>query len=270
MGSLSHSHVWARAHRLLLLTALRRGPLLGAGGPLALRRGLRLVRQCRQHPDWPWLRFRWSCSSRSSATTSATAGRQGRGRPDDLDTRARLAVVAAGFGGFLAHGGGARPVRDARGRRVRARGQGARDAARRSRARDPRDPVQRRGDRAPVEGRRTPPLDFTLRGRSRPPSASPSPSGRRSATGTGSATLRGLARAALVLLDAVHLVRRCSSIRVAMAPSCGILLFWLRTWGLSGRRWPLSASGCTRRRDRRLRTAMIVTRRTGPLGGAGS
>ena len=55
MGVLSQSHVWAKAHRLLLLTVLAAVLYFGAGAGLAYVAGFHDVWQAVHHPRWPWL-----------------------------------------------------------------------------------------------------------------------------------------------------------------------------------------------------------------------
>src|SRR5438105_3263747 len=55
MGILSHCHVWAKAHRLLLLTVLAAVLYAGAGIALAWVAGFEDVWRGVQHPSWPWL-----------------------------------------------------------------------------------------------------------------------------------------------------------------------------------------------------------------------
>ena len=124
-----------------------------------------------------------------------------------------------------------------------------------------------------VEGRRTPPLDFTLPWAVGPAvgfgialsggGEIPRPAGVAAGAG---------ARSFWSSYDAAHLIgRRCSSIPFAMrARSPGMLLYWLGDmWAL----WAAMAAFGFRMHAAAeivaFGTAMIVTRRTGPLGGAG-
>jgi uncharacterized membrane protein YbhN (UPF0104 family) len=85
--------------------------LLSLGGAVGMAyiAGFESVWKAVQSPSWPWL-----IASALAVLVSFVGyyfGYRGIGQveggPDDLDTRSRLAVVIAGFGGFLAHGGGA-------------------------------------------------------------------------------------------------------------------------------------------------------------------
>lgn len=107
MGILSHSHVGARSHRLLLLTVLAAVLYLAAGLGLADVAGFGDVWRAAQHPQWQWLAA--SLGGVALAFVGYYFGYCGVGSvedgPDDLSHAERLGVVAAGFGGFFAHGG---------------------------------------------------------------------------------------------------------------------------------------------------------------------
>jgi hypothetical protein len=107
VGILSHSYVKAKSHRLLLMTALAAVLYLAGGLVLAWIAGFDKVWNAAQHPQWAWLVA--SLGFVALAFVGYYFGYRGVGRveggPDDLSHADRLAVVAAGFGGFLAHGG---------------------------------------------------------------------------------------------------------------------------------------------------------------------
>ena len=107
MRIFSHSHVGAKPHRLLLLTVLAAVLYVAGGVGLAYIAGFDRVWHAAQHPSWPWLAA--SLGGVVLAFAGYYFGYRGVGKieggPDDLTRADRLAVVAAGFGGFLAHGG---------------------------------------------------------------------------------------------------------------------------------------------------------------------
>ena len=274
MGVLSHSHVWARAHRLLLLTVLAAVLYVGAGVALAYVAGFSEVWHAVQHPHWPWLAL--SLALVVLAFAGYYFGYRGVGKieggPDDLSHADRLAVVAAGFGGFLAHGGTGmdRVV-------MRAAGGSKREAKVRVTLLGGLEhlilaiPCSAAAIVLLVEGRRTPPLDFTI-----PWAVGP-------AVGFGIALWaaeryrerlrrrRGWRGKLSIVFDATHLIGAMllHPVRYARALS-GMLLYWLGDmWAL----WAALAAFGFRMHGPTLMvafgTAMIVTRRTGPLGGAG-
>jgi uncharacterized membrane protein YbhN (UPF0104 family) len=194
------------------------------------------------------------------------------GGPDDLPVRARLAVVMAGFGGFLAQGGSA--LDDFV---MRAAGASKREAKVRVALIAGLEhglvavPCMAAAIVVLVEGRRKPPLDFTL-----PWAVVP-------VLGFGLAfwaaeryreRLRGRSgwRGRLSIgLDMIHLVRAMVlAPRTYWSALAGMVLFWIcdmfALWvaiAAFGYRMDFAALVIA------FGTAMIVTRRTGPLGGAG-
>jgi uncharacterized membrane protein YbhN (UPF0104 family) len=100
-------HLHASSARLLLLLALAVALFLAGTAGMAYVAGLHAVWRIFQHPHWPWVVA--TAVAVGVAFAGYYYGYRGVGNvedgPRDLDTRARLAVVAAGFGGFLAHGG---------------------------------------------------------------------------------------------------------------------------------------------------------------------
>ena len=274
MGFFSHSHVGAKPHRLVLLTALAGFLYLAAGVALAYVAGFDAVWHAVQHPQWAWLAA--SLGFVVLAFTGYYFGYRGIGKveegPDDLSNADRLAVVAAGFGGFLAHGGTGidRVV-------MRAAGGSAREAKVRVTLLGGLEhgilaiPCSIAAIVLLVEGGRKPPLDFTI-----PWAVGP-------AIGFGLAywaaeryrarlRRRGGWRGKLsILFDATHLVSAMFRKPLQYADAiAGMLLYWLGDmWAL----WAAMAAYGFRMNGATLvvafGTAMIVTRRTGPLGGAG-
>jgi len=274
VGLLSHSHVGAKPHRLLLLTAFAAFLYFGAGVALAYVAGFDRVWHTVQHPRWFWLAA--SLGLVVLAFAGYYFGYRGVGKieggPDDLSHGDRLAVVAAGFGGFLAHGGtGIDQIV------MRAAGGSAREAKVRVTLLGGLEhlvlaiPCSAAAVVLLVEGGRRPPLDFTI-----PWAVGP-------AIGFGVALwaaerYRGRLRRRKgwrgklsILLDAAHLIGQMfrHPLQYASAIS-GMLLYWLGDmWAL----WVALAAFGFRMNGATLMvgfgTAMIVTRRTGPLGGAG-
>jgi hypothetical protein len=274
VGLLSHQHVGAKPRRLALLTALAAALYVAGGLGMAYVAGFDRVWRAAQHPDWPWLVA--SCGGVALAFVGYYFGYRGVGRieggPDDLSHTDRLAVVAAGFGGFLAHGGVGidRAV-------MRAAGGSKREAKVRVTLLGGLEhlilaiPCSVAAILLLVEGVWKPPLDFII-----PWAVGP-------AVGFGIAywaaeryrdRLRGRSgwRGKLsVLLDAAHLIGAMFRHPTQYAPAiAGMLLYWLGDmWAL----WAgIAAFGFRMNFASEMLafgTAMIVTRRTGPLGGAG-
>jgi hypothetical protein len=274
MGILSHHHVWAKRHRLLLLTTLAVLLYVGGGVGMAYIAGFDRIWHAAQHPSWPWLAA--SLGGVALAFVGYYFGYQGvgsiEGGPDDLSHADRLAVVAAGFGGFLAHGGTGldRVV-------MRAAGGSKREAKVRVTLLGGLEhlvmaiPCSVAAIVLIFRGVWKPPLDFLI-----PWAVGP-------AIGFGVAywaaeryreRLRGRGgwREKLsVLLDAAHLIGAMFRDPVRYAPAIsGMLLYWLADmfalWaGMAafGFRMNIASTMVA------FGTAMIVTRRTGPLGGAG-
>lgn len=274
MGILSHSNVEAKPHRLALLTALAALLYLGGGVLMAYFAGFSDVWHAAQHPSWPWLAA--SLGFVVLAFGGYYFGYRGVGKiengPDDLSHGDRLAVVAAGFGGFLAHGGTGidRVV-------MRAAGGSEREAKVRVTLLGGLEhltlaiPCSAAAVVLLVEGSRNPPLDFTL-----PWAVGP-------ALGIGIAywaaeryrdrlrRRKGWRGKLSIVLDSAHLIGTLFLNPLVYASAiAGFLLYWL------GDMWALWAgmaafgyhmNGATM--IVAFGTAMIVTRRTGPLGGAG-
>ena len=274
MGILSHSNVGAKSHRLLLLTTLAALLYVGGGVGMAYIAGFDRIWEAVQHPSWPWLAA--SLGGVVLAFTGYYFGYRGIGRieegPDDLSHADRLAVVAAGFGGFLAHGGTG--IDHAV---MRAAGASEREAKVRVTLLGGLEhlvlavPCSVAAIVLIVQGVWKPPLDFLI-----PWAVGP-------AVGFGVAywaaerfreRLRGRGgwREKLsILLDAAHLIGAMfrDPWRYAGAIA-GMLFYWL---GDMFALWAGMAAFGFRMNVASLMvafgTAMIVTRRTGPLGGAG-
>ncbi len=274
MGILSHSHVGAKPHRLLLLTALAAFLYLAGGVAMAYVAGFDRVWHAAQHPDWHWLVA--SFAGVALAFVGYYFAYRGIGKieggPDDLSHIDRLAVVAAGFGGFLAHGGTGldRTV-------MRAAGGSAREAKVRVTLLGGLEhgimaiPCSVAAMVLLFEGVRKPPLDFTI-----PWAVGP-------AVGFAVAywaaeryrsrlRRRGGWRGKLsILLDATHLVSAMFRDPLNYAGAiAGMLVYWLAEMAAL---WAAVAAFGFHMHLPTLMvgfgTAMIVTRRTGPLGGAG-
>jgi hypothetical protein len=108
-------HWWSRHHlgssgkELAGLTALAAALYLGATAGMAYIAGFTRVEHRLVHPDWPWLFVSAACIAVAFAGYYFAYRGSGQieGGPDDLSHPTRLAAVSAGFGGFLAHGGSA-------------------------------------------------------------------------------------------------------------------------------------------------------------------
>jgi len=262
------------ARRLAVLTGLAAALYLAAGFGMAYVAGFDAVRRAVENPDWPWLLA--SVGGVVAAFTGYYFGYRGVGRveggPEDLDRRSRLAVVAAGFGGFLAHGGTGID-RDV----MRAAGASERESKVRVAFLGALEhgllaiPCSVAAIALLATGAPKPPPDFTY-----PWAVLPAVG---FAVGLWAADRyrarfrerRGWRAKVGVGLDATHLVgallRRPRRYPLAVP---GMLAFWL------GNMWALWAALAAFRFHMNpgveivaFGTAMIVTRRTGPLGGAG-
>jgi uncharacterized membrane protein YbhN (UPF0104 family) len=270
----SRHHLSSEAPELAGLVALAAVLYLGAAVGMAYVAGFSGVRRALEHPVWWWLPV--SLAVVGLSFVGYYFGYRGVGTvehgPDDLDTRARLAVVAAGFGGFLAHGGSA--LDDFV---MRAAGASEREAKVRVTLIAGLEhgmvavPCTTAAIVLLAQGVSKPPLDFTLTWAIVP------------ALGFGIAfwaaeryreQLRGRKgwRGRLsILLDAIHLVRAMfANPRRHGIALAGMVLFWVSDmfalWaGLAAFGFDMNFAATAIA----LGTAMVVTRRTGPLGGAG-
>lgn len=274
MGLLSHHHVGAKSHRLLLLTALAVVLYLAGGVGMAYVAGFDAVWHAARHPSWPWLAA--SLGGVALAFAGYYFGYAGVGKiedgPNDLGHVDRLAVVAAGFGGFVAHGGTGidRAV-------MRAAGGSEREAKVRVTLLGGLEhlvlaiPCSVAAIVLLVEGVWKPPLDFLI------PWAVGPTAGFAAAYWAAERyrdRLRGRGgwrQKLSVVLDASHLIGAMFRHPLRYAGAIfGMLLYWLADmWAL----WAAIAAFGYRMNGATLMvafgTAMIVTRRTGPLGGAG-
>jgi hypothetical protein len=271
---LTQSHVDAKSHRLLLLTVLAAVLYLAGGLGMAYVAGLGEIWHAVKHPSWPWLAA--SFAGVALAFVGYYFGYQGVGTieagPDDLSHADRLAVVAAGFGGFFAHGGTGidREV-------MRAAGASEREAKVRVTLLGGLEhlilaiPGSAAAIVLLVEGVRKPPLDFTIPWALGPTvgfslSLWAAERYRERLRGRG-----GWREKLSILLDAVHLIGAMFRHPLQYAGAlAGMLVYWLADmWAL----WAgMAAFGVHMNGASAMvafGTAMIVTRRTGPLAGAG-
>lgn len=274
MSLLSHSHVGAKANRLVLLTVLAALLYLAGGLAMAYVAGFGDVWHTAQNPSWPWLAA--SLGGVALAFVGYYFAYRGIGKveggPDDLSHADRFAVVAAGFGGFVAHGG-----TGIDGDVMRVAGGSEREAKVRVTLLGGSEhliltiPCGIAAIVVLVSGLPQPPPDFTI-----PWVVGP-------VVGFGIAywaaeryrdRLRGRdgwRQKLSVVLDAAHLIGTMLRRPVRHASALGgMLLYWLADmWAL----WAATAAFGFRMNGATLMvafgTAMIVTRRTGPLGGAG-
>jgi uncharacterized membrane protein YbhN (UPF0104 family) len=262
------------ARHLSGLIALAALLSLGGAAGMAYIAGFGSVWKALQSPSWPWLAAAAAavCVSFVGYYFGYRAIGKVEGGPDDLDTRSRLAVVIAGFGGFLAHGGGALDEFV-----MRAAGGSKREAKVRVTLLAGLEhgmlavPCTVAAIVLIVSGRHKPGFDFSI-----PWAVGPA---------VGFAVAFWLAeryreklrnkdgfRGKLgVLYDAIHLVR----VMVLSPRTCGLalaafVLFWVSDifalWaGMDAFGFHMNVASAAVA----FGTAMIVTRRTGPLGGAG-
>ncbi|HJQ75190.1 MAG TPA: hypothetical protein VJ814_09900 [Gaiellaceae bacterium] len=274
MGVLSHHHVGAKAHRLALLTALAAFLYLAGGVAMSYFAGFGDIWHAVQHPEWPWLAA--SLGGVAAAFVGYYFAYCGVGTvedgPADLSRGDRFAVVAAGFGGFLAHGGTGvdREV-------MEVAGGSEREAKVRVTLLGGLEhlilaiPCSIAAIVLLVEGIRKPPLDFII------PWAVGPAIGFGVAYWAAERYREGLRRRRdwrkklSIMLDATHLIGELFRHPVANAAALGgMLLYWLgdmfALWaGMAafGFHMNVASEMVT------FGTAMIVTRRTGPLGGVG-
>jgi uncharacterized membrane protein YbhN (UPF0104 family) len=274
LPGLSRHHLERKAPELLGLVALALLLYLAAAAVMAWIAGFHDVYHHLVNPTWWWLPL--SLGAVALSFVGYYFGYEGIGKvengPVELSTDERLAVVAAGFGGFLAHGGSAidRFV-------MRAGGASKREAKVRVSLLAGLEhgilafPCSAAAIYLLVIGHRKPPLDFTI-----PWAVAPWigfaiafwAAERYRDQLRGRDGWRG---SVSVLLDTVHLVREMFRHPLRYAPSLlGMLFFWLCDMFAL---WATVAAFGYRMNGGALMvafgTAMIVTRRTGPLAGAG-
>lgn len=274
MSLLSPSHLHREARQLLALVAVAIGLYLAGAAGMAYIAGFSGVGHAIEHPRWEWLVI--SCGAVWLSFLGYYLGYRGVGQiedgPADLDPRERFAAVAAGFGGFLAHGGSAidRFV-------MRFAGASEREAKVRVALLGGFEhgvlaiPGTAAAIALLIEGTAKPPHDVTI-----PWAVGP-------AIGFAVAfwaaerfrdRLRdhgGWRQKLSILLDTIHLVLQLARHPLRYADALGgMLLFWLADMFAL---WAAMAAFGYRMNGAALvvafGTAMIVTRRTGPLGGAG-
>ena len=268
-------HVHAGWRRLVTVIAVEAGLYVAAAVGMAYVAGFEGVRDALEQPDWPWF---FACAA---MVPPAFVGYYLAYRPIfnadhpgiEIDRGCRLAVVSAGFGGFLDHGGGALD-------KVALRAAGA--SRREANVRVTMLAALEHGVLALpcvvaaawllASGIRTPSTGFTL-----PWVIGPLVGFAVGFWVTDRVRPRvhrhggWLARRVSVPLDAAHLVLTMArSPRRNALPLAGMLVFWLAdmfalwagmaAFGFHMNGWAVIVA---------FGTAMIVTRRTGPLGGAG-
>jgi uncharacterized membrane protein YbhN (UPF0104 family) len=274
VGLLSQNHVGDKPHRLALLTALAALLYVGGGVGMAYVAGFEAVWRTVRHPSWPWLVA--SLCGVVLAFAGYYFGYRGVGKieggPDDLSHGDRLAVVAAGFGGFLAHGGTGID-KDV----MRAAGGSEREAKVRVALLGGLEhgvlaiPCSVAGMVLVIEGIDKPPSDFTI-----PWAIGPAigfavafwaaERYRDRLRGRG-----GIRERLSIGLDATHLIWTAFRLPLRYAgANFGMLAYWLADMAAL---WAgMAAFGFHMNGASEMvafGTAMIVTRRTGPLGGAG-
>jgi uncharacterized membrane protein YbhN (UPF0104 family) len=270
----SRHHLENEAPQLAGLVAVAATLYLAAAVGMAYVAGFDDVRHALERTAWWWLPL--SLAGVAVSFVGYYFGYRGIGKvehgPDDLPTRSRLAVVVAGFGGFFAHGGSA--LDDFV---MRAAGASQREAKVRVGLIAGLEhgmvafPCTAAAIALLVEGERKPPLDFTI------PWAVAPALGFAVAFWAAERYRDGLRRRGgwrgrlSIGLDVIHLVLEMfRNPRRHGAALAGMVLFWVSDmfalWAALaafGFRMNVAAEAVA------FGTAMIVTRRTGPLGGAG-
>jgi uncharacterized membrane protein YbhN (UPF0104 family) len=274
MSMWSRHQVHTKLAKLGLLTLAAALLFVGAAVGMAYVAGFDGVRHALEQPSWPWLVA--SLGGVALSFVGYYFGYRGLASvedgPDDLDLRSRLAIVVAGFGGFLAHGGGALDEFV-----MRAAGASKREARVRVTLLAGLEhgmlsvPCTVAAVVLVATGRHKPGFDFSIpwvvgpavgfaiafwaaeRYRERYRDAD----GWRERLG--------------VLLDAIHLVRTMVFTPRTSGPAlAAFVLYWITDifalWaGMAAFGFHMNLASATVA----FGTAMIVTRRTGPLGGAG-
>lgn len=271
---LSRHHLEREAPELLGLVALAMALYLAAATAMAWIAGFHNVYHHLLQPTWWWLPA--SLGAIALSFVGYYFGYQGvasvESGPVDLSTDERLAVVAAGFGGFLAHGGAAvdRFV-------MRAAGASKREARVRVALLAGLEhgilafPCSAAAIYLLATGQRKPPLDFLLPWAIAPWIGFAIAFWAAERYREGLRGRSGWREKVSILLDTVHLVRAMFRHPVRYGASlAGMLLFWLCDMFAL---WAAIAAFGFRMNGAATMvafgTAMIVTRRTGPLAGAG-
>lgn len=269
-------HVHRRAKQLAALVALMALLQLAGGIGVAYLAGFTAVRRVLGHFDWRFLvlaagALAVSFAGYYFAYRSIYRVESGPG----LSRRQLAAVVMAGFGGFLAHGGSALDCYA-----VQAAGADEREAKVRTSSLGGLEHgvlgivCMAAAIAVLVEGLKTPPTDFTM-----PWALVPlpgfllafwlaervRPALHRSSNG------RGWREPVSIFADGIHLIRQMFTHPVRYGPDLvGMAVFWLAdmvaAWaGLAAfgfqMSWPAFIVG--------FGTGLLFTRRTGPMGGAG-
>ena len=270
----SHHHLERELPQLAGLVLLAAVLYLGAAAGMAYVAGPGQVRARLESVVWWWLGIAFGFVALS--VVGYYLGYRGVGKvedgPDHLSPRERWAVVVAGFGGFLAQGGSALDQFV-----MRAAGASKREAKVRVALLGGLEhgtvaiPCTFAAVVVLVEGRKKPPLDFSI-----PWAVGPAigfaiafwAASRYRERLRGRDGWRGKLS---ILLDTIHLVAVMALQPRRYGPELlGMVLFWLADafalWACIaafGYRMDGAAALIA------FGTAMIVTRRTGPLGGAG-
>jgi uncharacterized membrane protein YbhN (UPF0104 family) len=268
-------HVHATGPRLAIVLGLEVALYMAAAVGMAYVAGFEGVRRALENPDWPWL---FACLAMvPPAFVGYYLGYRPVFRVEDgrlqIDRGSRLAVVAAGFGGFLDHGGGAID-------RVALRSAGAseREASVRVTMLSALEhgvlalPCAVAAAWLLASGIRTPSTGFTLPWVIGPAVGFALGWWVTDRFRTRLRRRRGwLGRRLSVLVDAAHLVLTMArSPRRYALPLAGMLVFWLADifalWAaMAAFRFHMNGWAVVVA----FGTAMIVTRRNGPLGGVG-
>ncbi|HET8527745.1 MAG TPA: lysylphosphatidylglycerol synthase domain-containing protein [Gaiellaceae bacterium] len=274
MRWLSLHHLDRNLPELGGLVLLAAALFLASAAGMSYVAGFHAVWDLLRHPVWWWLPV--SVAAVAASFVGYYFAYRGIGKveggPDDLSTPDRLAVVTAGFGGFLAHGGQKLDLFA-----LRAAGASEREAHVRVVLIAGLEhglltvPGTAAAIAALAQGLKRPPKDFTI-----PWAVGPAigfaiafwaasryrdrlrdRDGWRGKTG--------------VLLDAIHLIGVMFRRPLAHAPALlGMVFFWISDmfalWAaMQAFGFRMNGAGVVIA----FGTAMIVTRRTGPLGGAG-